>query len=95
MSVDKATVARIANLARIKVEDERLEPMTNELNEILNWIEQLEEVDTDNVQPMTSAVETTLRWREDVVDDGNKRDEVLANAKDAAHGFFAVPKVIE
>lgn len=95
MSVDKDTVAKIAHLARIRVGDERLGPMTDELNGILQWVEQLSEVDTENVAPMTSAVETKLHRREDHVTDGNKPDEILANAPHAEHGFFAVPKVIE
>lgn len=95
MSVDTKTVARIAHLARIAVEEERLEPMTAELNGILDWIEQLGEVDTDGVEPMTSAVDTKLHWRDDVVNDGDKADEILKNAPKAEYGFFAVPKVIE
>ena len=95
MSVDKETVAKIAHLARIKVTDERLAPMTDELNNILKWIEQLDEVETDGVPPMTSAVETTLHWRLDEVTDGNKAGDVLKNAPDAEYGFYAVPKVIE
>lgn len=95
MSVDKETVARIAHLARIKVEDAALASMTGELNQILDWVEQLSEVDTEGVAPMTSAVETTLFRRVDEVTDGNVRDKVLANAPAPEYGFFAVPKVIE
>lgn len=95
MSLDKATVAHIAKLARIRVSEDELEPLAAELSGILKWIEQLNEVDTSGVEPMTSAVETTLRWRPDVVTDGNCRDKVLANAPQHAGGFFAVPKVIE
>ncbi|MDX1581743.1 MAG: Asp-tRNA(Asn)/Glu-tRNA(Gln) amidotransferase subunit GatC [Alphaproteobacteria bacterium] len=95
MSVDKDTVARIAHLARIKLADDQLEPLSRELSNILSWVEKLSEVDTENVDPMTSVVETTLPQREDVVNDGNCRDDVLSNAPDAQHGFFAVPKVIE
>lgn len=95
MSVDTKTVARIAHLSRIAVEEERLAPMTDELNNILAWIEQLDEVNTDGVEPMTSAVETKLHWRKDEVTDGNKPDEILKNAPKSEYGFFAVPKVIE
>ena len=69
--------------------------MVPELNNILGWIEQLGEVDTDGVEPLTAVIENHLRLRDDVVNDGNCRDDVLKNAPDAQHGFFAVPKVIE
>lgn len=95
MSVDKATVAKIANLARIAVPDDALDPMVGELNNILGWIEQLEEVNTDGVTPMTSVVEISLPRRADVVTDGGYRDDILANTPLTEHGFFAVPKVIE
>lgn len=100
MSVDKATVAKIASLARIKMNDEELERMVPELNNILEWVEQLGEVDTSNVEPMTAVIANTLRLRDDVVDadaktGGNRREDVLANAPAAEHGFFGVPKVIE
>ena len=95
MSVDKETVARIAHLARLKLPEDQLEPMTGELNNILAWVEQLAEVNTDDVPPLTSVVHANLPQREDVVTDGNRQDDVLANAPDAQHGFYAVPKVIE
>lgn len=100
MSVDKATVAKIASLARIKVSDEELEAMVPELNQILGWVEQLGEVDVTGIEPMTAVIPNTLRLREDVVDadpltGGGIRDKVLANAPAAEHGFFGVPKVIE
>ena len=95
MSVDKETVARIAHLARLKVPEEALEPMTGELNTILSFVEQLAEVDTGNVAPMTGGVHAKLPMRDDVVTDGNRQEDVLANAPDAQHGFYAVPKVIE
>lgn len=94
-TVDKATVAKIARLSRIKIADDQLEPLAGELNNILGWIDQLSEVDTDGIAPMASPVATKLKWREDEVTDGNKRDDVLANAPRAEYGFFAVPKVIE
>lgn len=95
MSVDAATVKRIAHLARIKLDDQEVAPLERELNGILNWIEQLGEVDTDGVEPMTAVIPNKLRWREDVVTDGGYPEKVLANAPQAEFGFFAVPKVIE
>ncbi|SLN44277.1 Asp-tRNA(Asn)/Glu-tRNA(Gln) amidotransferase subunit GatC [Oceanibacterium hippocampi] len=95
MSLDKATVARIARLARIRVEDEQLEPLRRELNNILGWVEQLGEVDTAGVEPMTSVTPMTLRTRVDAVTDGGYPEKVVANAPDGVEHFFAVPKVIE
>jgi aspartyl-tRNA(Asn)/glutamyl-tRNA(Gln) amidotransferase subunit C len=95
MSVDKDTVAKIANLARIAVSEDELESTAGELNNILDWVEQLSEVNTDGVVPMTSVVDASLPRREDKVTDGGYRDQVLKNAPLAEHGFFAVPKVIE
>ena len=95
MSVDKATVARIAHLARIGVSEAELEPLAAELSQILDWIEQLNEVDTDAVAPMASVHDAKLRWRADAVDDGDRRDEVVANAPESKDGFFVVPKVVE
>lgn len=95
MSLDKATVAHIAALARIKLADEELARMADELSHILKWVEQLGEVDTEGVAPMTSVVEMSLPRRDDVVADGNYPDDILANAPRSAHGFFTVPKVVE
>jgi aspartyl-tRNA(Asn)/glutamyl-tRNA(Gln) amidotransferase subunit C len=95
MALDKATVARIATLARIRVAEDELEPLAGELSGILDWIEQLMAVDTENVPPMSSVVEMTMPMREDVVTDGNDRDAALGNAPKAARGFYAVPKVVE
>jgi aspartyl-tRNA(Asn)/glutamyl-tRNA(Gln) amidotransferase subunit C len=95
MSVDAATVRRVAKLARIRVPEERLEPLAGELNGILNWIEQLNEVDVEGVEPLTSVVEATQPLREDVVTDGGQPSRVLANAPRTADGFFIVPKVVE
>jgi aspartyl-tRNA(Asn)/glutamyl-tRNA(Gln) amidotransferase subunit C len=95
MSVDSATVRKIASLARIAVTEAQVEAMVPELNNILGWIEQLGEVDTSGVEPMTAVIANTLRLRDDVVTDGGVRDAVLANAPQAEHGFFTVPKVIE
>ena len=95
MSVDTATVAKIAALARIKVTEGELAAMVPELNGILAWVEQLGEVDVTGVEPMTAVIPNHLRLREDVVTDGGIRDAVLANAPAPEHGFFGVPKVIE
>ncbi|HTM95158.1 MAG TPA: Asp-tRNA(Asn)/Glu-tRNA(Gln) amidotransferase subunit GatC [Croceibacterium sp.] len=100
MSIDREQVAKIAALARIRMSDEELERMVPELNGILKWVEQLGEVDCAGVEPMTAVIPNKLRLRDDVVDadpltGGGVRDEVLANAPAAEHGFFAVPKVIE
>ncbi|HEX4181873.1 MAG TPA: Asp-tRNA(Asn)/Glu-tRNA(Gln) amidotransferase subunit GatC [Caulobacteraceae bacterium] len=95
MAIDAATVKKVANLARIREPDDRLEPLAKELSAILAWIEQLNEVDTDGVEPMTSVVAAKLPMREDVVTDGDYADKVLANAPKGANGFFVVPKVVE
>lgn len=95
MSIDLQTVKKIASLSRISVTDAEAEAMVPELNNILGWVEQLGEVDVSGVQPMTAVIPNHQRLREDVVSDGNVRDKVLANAPQAEHGFFAVPKVIE
>jgi aspartyl-tRNA(Asn)/glutamyl-tRNA(Gln) amidotransferase subunit C len=95
MSVSNQQVRHIAKLARIAMSDEELERLVPELNNILGWVEQLGEVDTDGVEPLATVVDQKLRLRDDIVTDGNIRDKVLANAPEAQHGFFAVPKVIE
>ena len=95
MSVDEATVKRIANLARLAISDAEAAALVPELNNILGWVEQLGAVDTAGVEPMTAVIPNHLRLRDDVVNDGDCRDAVLANAPQAEHGFFAVPKVIE
>lgn len=95
MSVDLATVRKIAGLARIAMSDAEAETLVPELNNILGWIEQLGEVDTDGVEPLAAVIPNHLRLRDDVVTDGGIRDAVLKNAPQAEHGFFAVPKVIE
>jgi aspartyl-tRNA(Asn)/glutamyl-tRNA(Gln) amidotransferase subunit C len=95
MSVDTATVRHIAKLARIAVSDEEVAALEPELNNILGWIEQLQEVDVTGIEPMTAVIPNKLRLRADEVTDGGYRNDVLANAPDAEHGFFAVPKVIE
>jgi aspartyl-tRNA(Asn)/glutamyl-tRNA(Gln) amidotransferase subunit C len=95
MSVDEATVRHIARLARIAVSDAEVRALAPELNNILGWVEQLQEVDVEGIEPMTAVIPNALRLRDDVVTDGGIRDQVLANAPAAEHGFFAVPKVIE
>ena len=95
MSIDLQTVKKIASLARISVSDAEAEAMVPELNNILGWVEQLGQVDVTGVEPMTAVIPNTLRLRNDEVTDGNVREKVLANAPQAEHGFFAVPKVIE
>jgi aspartyl-tRNA(Asn)/glutamyl-tRNA(Gln) amidotransferase subunit C len=95
MSVSPEQVRHIARLARIAMSDAEISALAPELNNILGWVEQLAEVDTDGVEPLTAVIDTKLRLRGDAVTDGDGRDAVLANAPDAQHGFFAVPKVIE
>ncbi|WP_394658079.1 Asp-tRNA(Asn)/Glu-tRNA(Gln) amidotransferase subunit GatC [uncultured Novosphingobium sp.] len=100
MSVDTATVAKIASLARIKLGEGEAAAMVPELNGILAWVDQLGEVDVTGVEPMTAVIPNTLRLRDDVIDadpltGGGIRDKILANAPAAEHGFFGVPKVIE
>jgi aspartyl-tRNA(Asn)/glutamyl-tRNA(Gln) amidotransferase subunit C len=95
MSLDKATVARIARLARIRVSDDEQESLAGELNQIMKWIEQLDEVKTEGVEPMVSVGAIKLPLREDVVTDGNYPEKVLANAPEGRDGFFTVPKVVE
>ena len=95
MSVDKDTVRRIAKLARIALAEDRVEPMVKELNGILAWVEQLEEVNVEGVQPMTSVVAQKLKMRKDVVTEGEQAAAVTANAPDSEDHFFVVPKVVE
>lgn len=95
MALDKTTVRNIALLARIKVPEEDLDPLADELSHIMGWVEQLAEIDTTDVPPMTSVSEMTWPRRDDTVTDGNRADDVLANAPDRKDGFYAVPKVVE
>ena len=95
MSVNESQARHVAKLARLALSDAEIEKMVPELNNILGWVEQLGEVDTDGVEPLTAVINLELRLRDDVVTDGDARDAVLLNAPDAQHGFFAVPKVIE
>ena len=100
MSVTREEVAKIAQLARIRMGEEDLDHLVPEFNNILTWVEQLGEVDTSGVEPMTAVIPQELRLRDDVVDadaktGGGRQDDVLANAPVAEHGFYGVPKVIE
>lgn len=95
MSIDESTAAKVAKLARIKVDEADLPALAGEFNTILGFIEQLNEVDVEGVEPMTSVTPQRLKRREDVVTDGGQQVKVLANAPDAREGFFAVPKVVE
>ncbi len=95
MSVDIKTVKRVARLSRIAVKDDEAERMANELNAILGFVEQLDEVNVDNIEPLTSVIPMSLCTREDVVNDGNKAADIVANAPLSEDNFFLVPKVIE
>ena len=95
MSVDLATVKRVAALSRIRVSDERAEELVPELNTILGFVEQLQEVDIEGVEPLPSVVDMEMRKRADVVNDGEMADAVTANAPASDDHFFAVPKVVE
>lgn len=95
MSLNEDDVRKIAFLARIRVDEARLAPLADELNNIVGWVEQLSEVDTTGIEPMTSAVDIATPLRKDVVNDGDKVEDILANAPDREGPFFAVPKVVE
>lgn len=95
MSIDVDTARKVAHLARIKVEEDRLPALAQEFSNILDFIEQLNEVNVDDIEPMVSVTPMRLKRREDVVTDGGYPEKILANAPDAREGFFAVPKVVE
>ncbi len=95
MTIDVETVRNVAKLARIRVPQDRLAPLAAELSGIIQWIEQLSEVDTEGVEPMTSAVALALPMRDDVVTEGGDASRILANAPRSRDGFFLVPKVVE
>lgn len=95
MSIDTETARKVAKLARIRVEEDALPALADEFNNILTFIEQLQEVDVEGIEPMTSVTPMRLKRREDVVTDGDQQEAVLKNAPDAREGFFAVPKVVE
>jgi aspartyl-tRNA(Asn)/glutamyl-tRNA(Gln) amidotransferase subunit C len=95
MSIDTATVAKIAHLARLKVPMEQLQQVAGELSGILKWVEQLNEVSVEGIAPLANVNDLPLRWREDAVTDGGKPEDILANAPSKTAGFFVVPKVVE
>lgn len=95
MSLDPATVRRIARLSRLRIDDEQVARMQGDLNGILGWIEQLNEVDVEGIEPLTGAAMMAMRMREDVVTDGDLQEAVLSNAPDRDGPFYAVPKVVE
>ena len=95
MSIDKDTARRVAHLARIEVAEDRLEPLARDLSRILDFMDELNEVDVTGVEPMTSVTPMELKRRQDGVTDGGIQADVLKNAPDAREGFFAVPKVVE
>jgi len=95
MSIDAKTVARIAHLARIKVPEEEQQALAGELSKILDWVAQLNEVDTSKVEPLANVNDQFLRWRQDKVTDGDKAADILTNAPARTADFFTVPKVIE
>jgi len=95
MSLDPATVRRIASLARIRVEDQEVEPLLHELNGILDWIEQLNEVNVEGIEPLAGAAQMALKMRADEVTDGGYPDKILSNAPERSGDFYTVPKVVE
>ena len=95
MKIDKNTINKIARLSRIKLDDKESEDYINDLNSILNWVEQLNEVNTENVEPLSNISSSILPKREDISKDTNSSEEILENAPDKLEGFFAVPNVIE
>ncbi len=95
MSLTRDDVKKVARLSRLRMDDQQLDELAPKLNGILGFIEQLSEVDTDNVEPLSNVARSTLPLRDDVINDGECRDAVLANAPESEEGFFAVPKVVE
>ncbi len=95
MSIDKETVYKIARLSRIKIENENVDKISSELSAVLNWIDELNEVDTDGIEPLSSITGHKLPTRKDEVRDGGYADRILENAPEKSSGFFVVPKVVE
>lgn len=95
MAIDTQTVKRVAFLSRLKIEDDKIEAAQQEFNKIINWVEQLNEVNTDDVEPLVAVNDTALVCREDVVVEGNQADKILKNAPMAEYDYFVVPKVVE
>lgn len=94
-TLDKATVAKIARLSRLRMDEEELEQRAKSLSGIITWVEQLSEVDTENVEPLRNVADIELKLRKDIVNDGGDTDKVLSNAPEQTQGFFVVPKVVE
>jgi len=95
MKVETETVAQVARLARIRIEPARRQALAGELSNILHWVEQLNELDTDGVEPMTSVAEMAPALRPDAIADGDRQGDILSNAPESRHGFFVVPRVVE
>jgi aspartyl-tRNA(Asn)/glutamyl-tRNA(Gln) amidotransferase subunit C len=95
MSLTRDDVKKVARLSRLRMDDQQLDALLPKMNTIVGFIEQLAEVDTDNVEPLSNVARSTLPLRADVINDGECRDAVLANAPESEEGFFAVPKVVE
>ena len=95
MSIDKTTVSKIAHLARIKVADEQLQGLADELSSILSWVESLNRLDTDKNEPLSSVTGNQFPMRDDVVDDGEIAEQILAGAPEKISNFFVVPKVVK
>lgn len=95
MSLDKETAAKVASLARLRMKDEELERLAPQLSNIIGFVEQLAELNTDNVEPLANVVDITLGLRDDVINDGGCADKVLFNAPEETQGYFVVPKVVE
>lgn len=93
--IDQTTVAKIAHLARLQIPPEERQSVAGELSKILDWVAQLNEIDVAGIEPLTNVNDTKLRWRDDVVTDGGKPEDILANAPSKTADFFTVPKVIE
>jgi len=95
MSIDKDTVSKVSNLARIEIDDKQLEKLSKELDSVIEWINTLNEVETEGVEPIANVTGQTLPLREDKVNDGGYAEKILNNAPEQASGFFVVPKVVE
>ncbi|NDD48757.1 MAG: Asp-tRNA(Asn)/Glu-tRNA(Gln) amidotransferase subunit GatC [Alphaproteobacteria bacterium] len=95
MTISKDTILKIANLAKISISEDQIEKLENEISSILNWVETLNEVDTENIEPMSNSLTNFLQMREDIVNDGEKGSQILSNSPAEDKNFFVVPKVIE
>jgi aspartyl-tRNA(Asn)/glutamyl-tRNA(Gln) amidotransferase subunit C len=95
MTISKDRILKIANLSKISISEDQIEKLEVEISSILNWVETLNEVDTENIEPMSNSLTNFLQMREDIVTDGEKRSEILSNSPAEDESFFVVPKVIE